>query len=298
MGGGNYSFTGRSVRATKQNYHTKSIESLTSRSLKSSMDPNGITLREARDSDEHPNSVPIIIALDVTGSMGYIPQDLIRDGLPNMMQKIFDAGIKDPQVMFLAIGDHKTDRSPLQVGQFESSDELLDKWLTEIYIEGCGGGNGGESYTLAWLFASRYTQHDAMAKRGQKGFLFTIGDEASHKVLESRALKNIMGNGDFPDLTDTQLLKDASELYNVYHINPVKSYKGSSSQTQDYWRDILGTNYIPVEDHKTISEVIPNVIARDLVTEPTFDSDWGGDSDECVADVADEAVEVDDEVVL
>ena len=69
------------------------------------------------------------------------------------MDKIIQSGIKDPQVLFLAIGDHECDTSPLQVGQFESSDELLEHWLTHVWLEGGGGGNRGESYALAWHFA-------------------------------------------------------------------------------------------------------------------------------------------------
>lgn len=38
-------------------------------------------IRECRDSEEHPESLPIIIALDVTGSMGMVPHSLITGGL-------------------------------------------------------------------------------------------------------------------------------------------------------------------------------------------------------------------------
>ena len=65
----------------------------------------------------------------------------------------------------------KCDSAPLQVGQFESSDELLDKWLTNIYFEAGGGGNGGESYALAWYFAALKTATDSMEKSvGRKAF--------------------------------------------------------------------------------------------------------------------------------
>ena len=33
------------------------------------LDPNAV-MRECRDSEEHPNTIPVILALDVTGSMG------------------------------------------------------------------------------------------------------------------------------------------------------------------------------------------------------------------------------------
>lgn len=41
-----------------------------------------VGVRECRDSEEHPETTPIIIALDVTGSMGRIPHDLVKNQLP------------------------------------------------------------------------------------------------------------------------------------------------------------------------------------------------------------------------
>lgn len=147
MGSGSYNSQARSVRAYSSGYYTQSAsEIFSSKKLRSDMDPNGVTLRESRDSDEHPESVAIIIALDVTGSMGRIPHEFIKDGLPLMVDTLIRAGIAHPQIMFMAIGDHFTDRAPLQISQFESSDELLDKWLTKVWLEGSGGGNNGDGF--------------------------------------------------------------------------------------------------------------------------------------------------------
>ena len=144
MGSGGYDFNSRSTRSNNLGYTTKSVKELTSEHLNEKMSCNGVTLRESRDSEEHPNSIAIIIALDVTGSMGYIPGELIKEGLPTIVKTLLDAGIADPQILFMAVGDHYCDRSPLQIGQFESSDELLDYWLTNVWLEEGGGGNGGE----------------------------------------------------------------------------------------------------------------------------------------------------------
>ena len=74
MGSGSYDYSSRSLRAQSAGYNTKSThEIFESRSINVAMSPLGIDIRESRDSAEHPNSYPIIIALDVTGSMGSIP---------------------------------------------------------------------------------------------------------------------------------------------------------------------------------------------------------------------------------
>jgi hypothetical protein len=202
MGGGSYSSVKRVSRLS--NYASekgfKSVDDYMStkenvfeeRSLNNAMDPHDVAVRESRDSDEHPNSLAIIIALDVTGSMGSIPHHLVKEGLPSIMEGIIQAGIPDPQVLFLGIGDTNFDSAPLQVGQFESSDELLDKWLTSVYLEGGGGGNVGESYHLAWYFAAKHTSIDCFEKRKQKGLLFTIGDEPVLDNLPKAQLQKCM----------------------------------------------------------------------------------------------------------
>lgn len=141
MGSGFYSVASASTRAISYKMRSKE-QNFKERSLDKEMDL-GDAVREARDSEDHPNSFPIIIALDVTGSMGSIPQDLITNSLPKIMSKIMEEGVADPQLLFLGIGDHYYDEAPVQVGQFESSDELIEKWLMKTFIEGGGGPNDG-----------------------------------------------------------------------------------------------------------------------------------------------------------
>lgn len=290
MGSGLYSSEVRSARATTAGYYTKSASEIFEKgSINNAMNPSGILLRESRDSDDHPNSVPIIIGLDVTGSMGSVPHHLVKDGLPNMMSTIIEGGVKDPQVLFLAIGDHECDRSPLQVGQFESNDELLDKWLTSVYLEGGGGGNAGESYLLAWFFAAHYTDHDAIEKRGEKGYLFTIGDEPTLKTLPASAQKDIMGAGQYSTVSSVELLEKAQEKYNVYHIHISETYAGGRITTVDGWKQILGDNVIVVQSKNEVAEAIAKLVSQKPVT----------NNDECevLVETVDEVDEVAEEML-
>jgi hypothetical protein len=265
MGGGLYSIDNRSVRATSLGYATKSAhEIFTQRSINNAMNPLGIKVRESRDSAEHPKSLAIILALDVTGSMGSVPHHLVKDGLPNIMGSIIQKGMPDPQLLFLAIGDHECDQSPLQVGQFESSDELLDKWLTDVYLEGGGGGNAGESYLLAWYFASFHTSIDCFEKRKEKGFLFTIGDEPTLKGIPKSRLQNIMGDGQYDNFSATVLFDKAREKYNVYHLHIRETGAGSRQETIDGWKQLIGDNLVLVERHEDVSRIISEIITKSL----------------------------------
>lgn len=263
MGDGKYSSFARSVRADDLGYKTKSThEIFKQRSINNAMNPHGVAIRESRDSNEHPNSISIILGLDVTGSMGSIPHFLVKEGLPNIMDKIITGGIADPQVLFLAIGDHQEDRSPLQVAQFESSDELLDKWLTDVWLEGGGGANEGESYLLAWYFAAYHTSIDCFEKRGEKGFLFTIGDEPTLKNLPKTAVKEMMGEGQYSDYTSDSLLEKACEKYHVFHLHIKQTNAGGRQETINGWKQLMSDKLIIVENKNDVASIIADTILK------------------------------------
>lgn len=287
MGYGKYSSVDREIRAAASGYYTKTRDEIfvqnQKRQIHESMDPSKALLREARDSEAHPNSFPIILALDVTGSMGHIPHELVKDGLPKIVSGIIQRSTPDPQLLFLAIGDHECDRYPLQVGQFECGDEEMDMWLTRTYIEGGGGGNAGESYLLAWYFAANHTVTDAWEKRKQKGIIFTIGDEPCLSGLPASALKEIMGDGGQTTLTDKNLLEMAQEKYDVYHLHILEGSAGQISI--GYWKKLLGQNCIEVPDYTKVPDAIVDIVHRHassittniIVDTPIHKPENGGD---------------------
>lgn len=223
-----------------------------------SMNPNGVVKRECLDSDAHPNTIPIQLYLDVTGSMGHIPHEMIKDGLPILMGTLIQNGVKDAALMFGAIGDHECDHYPLQIGQFESGDAELDMWLTRSYLEGGGGGNAGESYLLAWYFAANHVVTDCFNKRNMKGFVITIGDEPCLISLPITAVREIMGSAAIGqgNYTRETLLEAAQKQNHVYHIH----INHGSRDCDNAWREMLGKNLIEIDDYKTVSRVISDII--------------------------------------
>jgi hypothetical protein len=264
MGGTFYSVSNRAASGRTKMYKTASINDTFTqnkkRAIHESMDPSKIDIREARDSDNHPNSVPIILGLDLTGSMGHVPHQLIKDGLPDLISGLIQNGVPDPALLFVGVGDHETDRAPLQVGQFESGDEELDMWLTRTYLEGGGGGNGGESYHLAWYFAAHHTVHDAWEKRKKKGFLFTIGDEPCLKNLPASAIKEIMGSGQ-ANYSTVELLAAAREHYHVYHIH-LNHRRWSTERDLAGWKELMGQDVLEVSDHNEIANLIKDIVVK------------------------------------
>ncbi len=257
MGAGYYSYDTAQVRRSVK-YEKASMEEIfTQTTMDAKMNPKG-AIRECCETEEHPDTLPIIIGLDVTGSMGHVPAHLIKNDFPEVMKKILDEGVPCPQLCFVAYGDHLCDDFPLQVGQFEASDELMEKWLTKIYLEGGGGGNGGESTTLVYYFAARHTSCDAITKRGKKGLLITIGDEPNHAEYAKYEMNKIFG-GVERKLTSAEIIDEARKNWEIYHIN-ILDWVGSTAPVKRCWEELLGDHFISVEDNTDAN--ISNMIAR------------------------------------
>ncbi len=255
MGGGGYNISYRSLRADKAGYKDASVslDAIFTQNQEQRIHPDMVIhgkIRESRDSAEHPYSIPIIISLDVTGSMSTIPRMFIADGLPDIISRIINAGIEHPQICFTAIGDHECDRAPFQAGQFESSDELMDKWLQSVWLERGGGNNDGESYALAWKFAADHTVCDHSEKRGKKGILFSIGDEPNLRSYPRGVLNTLFG-GQNIDETDITLYEKAKKNWDLFHISIEHG-----SRTSPSWRQLFGDNLIVVTDYRQIPEII------------------------------------------
>lgn len=265
MGNATYCSTSRAERSATLGYETRDVSEIFVQSsvgaAHESMDPSlsKIRLRESRDSETHPNTVPIQLWLDVTASMGMVPEHLVRKGLPKMMTKLIDAGVKDAALLFGAIGDHEVDYHPLQVGQFESGDEELDMWLTRTFIEKGGGINRGESYGLAWQFSAHHVETDAWDKRNKKGYLFTVGDEPPLLKYPASALTEIYGE-DYQSQTFSleDLLVKAQEKFNVYHIHVNHSpHRAAAGQE---WKEILGQRCLICQSADEVPELIISAV--------------------------------------
>jgi hypothetical protein len=205
------------------------------------MNPKGVLVRECRDSAEHPASLGIVFALDVTGSMGEIPKRLATEALPRFMKVLGDCNIADPQILFLALGDATCDRAPLQVGQFETTAELMDQWLTRSFLEGGGGGNKHESYELALYFLAEHTVLDSWEKRKKKGYVFMTGDELPYETLSRHVADTVVGDRIDADLQVGEIIAELQKTYEPFFLIPSSDRR---ADCEDTWRGLLGDHVI------------------------------------------------------
>ncbi len=220
------------------------------------MNPKGVKVRESRDASDHPESQAIVFALDVSGSMGKIPKLMATEQLPNFMKVLMGCDIQDPQVLFMAIGNATSDRAPLQVGQFESTAELMDQWLTWTYLEG-GGGGLGESYDLGFYFLASHTEMDCMVKRNKKGYLFMTGDETPFPALSKHIVEGIIGDQLDADIPIAEVIAEVQKSYEPFFIIPDRT---RARRCERPWRDLLGDHVISLEDPVDICYVAAGAI--------------------------------------
>ena len=268
MGYGNYSFAahtaliaGRSHQARTEVFRQTQCHAL--------MNPKGLKVRECRDSADHPDTLGIVFALDVTGSMGDIPHLLAKQELPNLMKLLTACGEKDPQVMFMAVGDATSDQASLQVGQFESTAELMDQWLTWSYLEGGGGGSGQESYELAFYIAAQHTDMDNWVKRKKKGYLFMTGDELPYPAVSRHQIEALVGEKLDEDIPIEEVIAAAAESYHLFFLIPDA---GRAKRCGPRWRQLLGDHTIIMESPSDACSVAAAIVGLTEGRIPNLDA--------------------------
>ena len=262
MGGSSWSHdTANRIAAARSAMplHEVSAKVFTSHGLDPLLDPKGVKFRESCDSDTHPESNAIVVQFDVTGSMGDIPVLFAQKKLSSFMTMLLTQNtIPHPQVLFSAIGDAFVDSAPLQIGQFESGDEM-DEWLTKIYLEGGGGGGNHESYELGMYWAAKHTKMDCLIKRQKKGYLFSIGDEAFYPKLLGEQVKEIIGDKIQGDLTIEEVIEMAKESFEVFRICVRSGSYEDGNHKQ--WKKLMGQNALWLPDAELVCELMASQIA-------------------------------------
>lgn len=257
MGHGKWSRSDWDAYATSSVYGRSRSQLFNANGMKREYDPARMDMRESRDSAENPESTPIIIGVDVTGSMGMLAEELVVKGLNETFTALIDRQpVSDPHVMAMAIGDAYCDRAPLQATQFEADLRIVEQ-LRELWLEGGGGGNRGESYSLAHVFAGLKTVTDAKERRGKRGFLFTVGDEPVLDGVTRDQLSCVLGIEARRGVDAREAVRLASDAYEVFHIIVDGSYAARNMrEVRASWDRILPERVIHLRDPARLAETI------------------------------------------
>lgn len=270
MGGGSWSAasygasTARKIATGTSFSHDRTAKSTGRYAAHEALDPNkknsaGLNIREARDSADQPNSVPIVVGFDATGSMGGVPR-LTQQKLTGLFGLLLRKGyVEDPTISIAAYGDSYVDRVPLQISQFES-DNRIDDNLDKLFLEGGGGGNMGETQSLLWYYLINHTATDSWEKRHKKGYLFVIADEVALDLLPKHVKESIGDGEPIGDLTAKGLAKRLQETWDV----TILLVDNSTAQLQGsrvFYENMFGKkNVVTIQDASGITETIGLVL--------------------------------------
>lgn len=241
------------------------------------LDPKNV-IRECCDSEEHPNTRPVILALDVTGSMGGASVKVAKE-LNVIMTELYEK-VQDVEFMIMGIGDLSYDDAPIQASQFESDIRIAEQ-LDKIYFEGGGGGNSYESYTAAWYFGLNHCKLDCW-KRGKKGIIITIGDEPLNPYLPMSQLTLSTRNKIQDDVETDELYKEVIQKYDVYHLaveDRETSYWRYADRIKSSFGKYLDENHLKVVNMDNLANAIVDIVvnSEENIPAETVNKDENGE---------------------
>lgn len=229
-----------------------------SRMLHATLNPKNI-MRECRDSEEHPKTRPVIIGLDVTGSMSDVLEEAARS-IGQIMDRILSdpkPAARDVEFCVMAYGDLAYDRAPIQVSQFES-DTRIAEHLDHVYFERGGGGNSFESTSAIWYMGARHCDLDCW-KRGEKGLIITVGDEQCPPYLPKFPLADATGDALQGDINTKELYKEASEKYEIHHIH-IDHRRYVDERIPGTFKDVIGEQNFHICKVNALADVIADIV--------------------------------------
>jgi rubrerythrin len=207
---------------------------------------------------------PIVVAVDVTGSMKTWPQLIFEKlcilynetlfFLPEQLKEHFE-------ISFTAIGDAYTDGYPLQITDFGQGFEL-DKNIKNLYPEGGGGGQARETYELTAYFYATHCEMPEALKKPKPMFIF-IGDEGYYSKVNRGHIKKLIGDQNIKtDLISQEVFEELKKKFNVYILRVEYGNKDDEIEIHKSWEKVLGPEHvIMLKDPRRVVDTILGLIA-------------------------------------
>jgi len=197
---------------------------------------------------------PLVIAVDVTGSMANWPFEIF-DRLP-LLYNTLSQYREDLEICFAAIGDAAVDQWPLQVTTFASGFDL-EQLLGSLYGEG-GGGDAPESYGL---FAHWVNTHVEIPNLAEPPFLIVFGDVTMHPKTPKDQIAHYLGDRPPRDVDSIKAWKRVSKTWNTWFLRRPTGKPGDQVDRQ--WAKAIGEQKIfHIEDEQRAVDYAMGLIAR------------------------------------
>ncbi len=214
---------------------------------------------------------PLIVAVDVTGSMANWPFEIF-DRLPLLYNTLAQYR-EDLEICFAAIGDAKADRWPLQATEFAHGYDL-EQLLGGLFGEG-GGGDAPESYGLfAW-----WVENHVEVPNATDPFLIVFGDAPMHKTIPRDQIQRLLGDsspkdpegkgtswtdlilGGGSDFDSIKAWKRVSQRWNTWFLRRPTGRQGDEVDQQ--WAEAIGDEHIfHIDDEARAIDYALGLIAR------------------------------------
>lgn len=231
---------------------------------------------------------PLVIVVDQTGSMGDWPATMFSK-LPYLEHEAKDYLGAATEISFAAIGDANNGEDyPLQCRPFDKGPALATR-LSELVIEGKGGGDTHETYELAALYyarnvrapnmrttsdtthhTDRFSMLDSMVRpKAPRGMIIFIGDEEPYASVRPEVAKRY-GHIDLPGDIDVEtIFEELKQKFSVYAV--LKPYNGSwekrttlDNRIYNKWCDLIGKEHIALLSHpERVVDVIFGLLAEE-----------------------------------
>ncbi|HMQ52408.1 MAG TPA: hypothetical protein PKD98_09970 [Anaerolineae bacterium] len=196
---------------------------------------------------------PLIVAVDVTGSMASWPFEIF-DRLP-LLYNTLSQYRDDLEICFAAIGDAGCDRWPLQVTTFAGGYDL-EQLLGSLYGEG-GGGDAPESYGL---FAHWVNTHVETPNAGETPFMIVFGDAPMHPKTPKAQISHVLGD-QARDVDSLQAWQQVCQNWNVWFLRRPTGKPGDSVDKQ-WGQAITEQKIFHIEDEQRAVDYAMGLIAR------------------------------------
>jgi hypothetical protein len=263
-----YSFTGSNKARSKRRKAAASSKKRGGRSYQQRHAPD-MTLTDPKHTISTESANPIVVAVDVTGSMSHWPGEIF-DRLPLLYQTLSQYR-DDVEVSFVAIGDATCDAYPLQVTDFASGIALEDK-LAALYGEGGGGGGARESYEL---FA-HFLLHHCRAPNATRPYLLLYGDEGFYEQVDTKQIAHYLGDRVQGPVDSYETWGAVAEAWNVFHLRKPYHSRRHDDDIKAQWASVLGEErIIRLDNEQRAVDLALGLIARSWGHYDDFETNMG-----------------------